>query len=332
MSGQTQLACASCGAQLQEGDVFCEQCGARRTGAPASPAADPGCRACGAGPEAIDADGYCTVCGVRERQPGSHVELDLASAAAVSDQGLVHRRNEDAFHLELVGERSGTAVVCDGISSASAGDAAARHAASAAGERLVAAVADQANALRDAMVEAIAAARDAVEQTPWTTRIDRDMPSCTIVSAAWREGEVLVGWVGDSRAYWLGEDGARQLTVDDSWAEEQIAEGLLSPEQAAGDRRFHSITHWVGADAPERPPQIAHLRPDSAGRLILCSDGLWNYLSSAAELATFVGGLAPGAAPAAIARSLTEAALARGGHDNITVVVVDIERPDRRAS
>jgi serine/threonine protein phosphatase PrpC len=326
MSGQTQLACAACGAPLQEGDVFCEQCGARCGEAQAPPAAAAGCRACGAGAEAIDADGYCTVCGVRQRAPSSHVEVDLARAAAVSDQGLVHRRNEDAFHLELVGERSGVAVVCDGISSASASDAAARHAAAAAGELLAAAVADPASDVREAMLSAIAAARAAVEQTPWTTRIDRDMPSCTLVSAAWREGEVMVAWVGDSRAYWLAADGARQLTVDDSWAQQQIAEGLLSPEQAASDRRFHSITNWVGGDAPERPPQLVTLEPASAGRLILCTDGLWNYLSSAAELEGLAGALSPGAAPAALARSLTETALARGGHDNVTVAVVDIEK------
>jgi serine/threonine protein phosphatase PrpC len=340
MSGQTQLACATCGAPLNEGDLFCETCGAR---AAEPPAPAPGCRACGAGPDAIDPDGYCTVCGVRRRSASSHVELDLARAAAVSDQGLVHRRNEDAFHLELVDERTGAAVVCDGISSASASDAAARHASAAAGELLIAALKDSAGDeahagdvadfadVVAAMAEAIAAARVAVVQTPWTTRIDRDMPSCTLVSAAWRGRDVTIGWVGDSRAYWIAPGDARQLTVDESWAEEQIAEGRLSPEQVVGDRRFHSITNWVGADAPERPPRIATLTAEGAGRLILCSDGLWNYLSSPEELARIVSELSVDAAPAAIARSLTETALARGGHDNVTVAVVDIDGPSRRA-
>ena len=330
VSGQAQMACAACGAPLQDGDVFCEQCGARRSAAE-SDAPRPGCRACGAPVDAIDADGYCTVCGVRERPPDSHVELDLASAAAVSDQGLVHRRNEDAFHLALVGERGGAVVVCDGISSASAADAAARHASEAAGELLVRAIADAAGDAGEAMVAAIGAARDAVAQTPWTTRVDRDMPSCTLVSAVWRDGEVVVGWVGDSRAYWLAADGASQLTIDDSWAEAQIADGVLTAEQAAHDPRFHSITNWVGADAPEGPPRIASLRPDGPGRLILCTDGLWNYLSEPAELARLIDMLPPGAAPAAVARSLTDTALARGGRDNITVAVVDIETPVRRA-
>ncbi len=328
MSAQTKLLCDECGASLEDGDAFCERCGA-----PASEThgAQLGCRECGAPADAIDIDGYCSVCGVRRRPGGSHAELDLASAAAVSDQGHVHRRNEDAFHLELVGERCGAAVVCDGVSSASAGDAAARHAARAAGELLARAIADPAKDMREATVEAIDAARAAVQRTPWTSRVDRDMPSCTLVSAVWRDGEFVVGWVGDSRGYWLTGDGATQLTTDDSWAQAQIAEGLLSAEQAAHDPRFHSITHWVGADAPERPPQLIALRPDGAGRLILCTDGLWNYLSNPAELAKLVGAVGE-PVPAAVARSLTEFALKRGGRDNVTVAVVEIDPVTRRAS
>jgi serine/threonine protein phosphatase PrpC len=340
MSDQTTLACATCGAAFRDGDVFCEQCGARLgdgggddgVAAPAEPSPTqempvlhPGCRSCGAGPEAIGADGYCTICGVRERPPGAHDELDLGHAAAVTDQGLVHRRNEDAFHLEVVGERGGTAVVCDGVSSASASDAAARHAAAAAGQMLAAALRDSRGDVRDAMIAAIAAARAAVEQTPWTTRVDRDTPSCTLVAALWRAREITIGWIGDSRAYWVSDDGVMQLTTDDSWAEQQIAEGRLSAEEAAKDPRLHSITNWVGADAPVGPPQLASLRAESAGRLILCSDGLWNYLSSAGELGSLVGGLPAGASPASVAGGLTDTALARGGHDNITVAVVDID-------
>jgi serine/threonine protein phosphatase PrpC len=224
-----------------------------------------------------------------------------------------------------VGERSGAAVVCDGVSSASAGDAAARHAAGAAGELLVAALSESPNDVRETMVAAVAAARTAVEQTPWTTRVDRDTPSCTLVAAVWRAREITIGWVGDSRAYWVSADGVMQLTTDDSWAEQQVAEGKLSAEEAAKDPRLHSITNWVGADAPQAPPQLASLRAESAGRLILCSDGLWNYLTSAGELGNLLGRLPAGASPAAVARELTETALSRGGHDNITVAVVEID-------
>jgi len=66
------------------------------------------------------------------------------------------------------------------------------------------------------------------------------------------------------------------------------------------------------------------------GRLVLCTDGLWNYTPGAAELAKLLDDLPTAASAAAVARSLTDTALARGGHDNITVAVVDV-RPQRRS-
>ena len=58
---------------------------------------------------------------------------------------------------------------------------------------------------------------------------------------------------------------------------------------------------------------------------MLCTDGLWNYAPSAGELGGLIDALPDGAAPAAVARALADTALDRGGHDNITVAVVDID-------
>ena len=249
----TERLCGGCGAPLREDDCLCEQCGARA---------------------------------VADQPDGDRAELDLVGAAAVSDRGRAHRRNEDAFALELAGERAGAAVICDGISSATAGDLAAGSAAAAAASVLAAAAVDDRRNLRAAVGEAIDAAHAAVAQVPWTTRVDRAMPSCTVVCTLWRGGEIVVGSVGDSRAYWIDGEGVQQLTVDDSWAEEQVADGRLSAAQAMRDPRSHSITHWIGADAPPRPPRLVTLAPDRPGRLLLCSDGLWNYVPTAAGLQT----------------------------------------------
>jgi len=294
VSTQDGLSCPSCGAPLHAEDRFCERCGAR-----------------------LDS----------EPQPGAattRVELDLAIAAAVSDQGLVHHRNEDSFHLEVAEDRNVTVVVCDGISSASAGNVAARNAAKAAGVVLAKAVSDPDRDPSEAIVDAIQAAVEAVIQVEWTTRVKRVDPSCTLVSAVCRGSEITVGWVGDSRAYWFDREEGRQLTVDDSFAEEGIAKGLLTPEQAAKSPFLHSITNWVGPDAPQRPPRTVSLRPQRPGRLVLCTDGLWNYAPSADELGRLIDALPDGAAPAAVARSLADTANERGGHDNITVAIVDI--------
>jgi serine/threonine protein phosphatase PrpC len=310
---------------VSEGDQFCEHCGASLG---STQAAESRCPACGAEASAIGRDGYCTACGERVPRDDDRVERDLTFAAAVSDRGLVHRRNEDSFFLEAIGENAVAAVVCDGISSASASNAAARDAAQTAGQVLSEAVADPEREVADAMIEAIDAARVAVEQVPWTSRTRRADPSCTLVSAVYRDGEIVVGWVGDSRAYWLDADGARQVTVDDSFAEEAVAEGVLTPEQAARSPFLHSITHWVGPDAPDRPPRVTVHRPDRAGRLVLCTDGLWNYAPTPSELVELVGTVPPGAPPVDVARALVGVAIDRGGRDNITVAIVDIDDPN----
>jgi serine/threonine protein phosphatase PrpC len=296
VTGAMGCRCDACGAPLAEGDRFCERCGTRLAGEEAEDR--------GAAPDRI--------------------EFDRASAGAITDRGRVHRRNEDAFHLEILGQHRVAAVVCDGISSASSGDVAAQRAAAAAAGTLALALTDSARDGTAVTLDAINAAYSAVGQVPWTRRGDRATPSCTLVSGLWRDGEVVVSSVGDSRAYWIDSEGARQLTVDDSWAEEQVAGGLLTASQAAQDPRSHSITHWIGVDAPERPPRLATVIPDGPARLLLCTDGLWNYLAGAAELGELVDALPSGASPAAVARALTDTAIARGGRDNVTVAVVGI--------
>jgi serine/threonine protein phosphatase PrpC len=67
------------------------------------------------------------------------------------------------------------------------------------------------------------------------------------------------------------------------------------------------------------------LSPERPGRLIVCTDGLWNYMPTVEELSDLIGALPAGATAAAVARSLTDTALTRGGRDNITVAVVDID-------
>jgi serine/threonine protein phosphatase PrpC len=252
-------------------------------------------------------------------------ERDLGVAAAVSDRGLVHGRNEDSFRLALGGDECIAVVICDGTSSASAGNAAAKEAANAAGTVLSEAMDHSAREAPAAMAEAIRVAREAVACVPWTTRTMRVDPSCTIVSALSRRGEVVVGWVGDSRAYWIDESGVRQLTVDDSFAAEGVAKGLLTPEQAANSPYLHAITHWVGPNSPDRPPNVETVEVDRPGRLLLCTDGLWNYVPTSEELSALLAQVPADASPLAMARALVDAALDRGGHDNVTVAVVDVD-------
>jgi serine/threonine protein phosphatase PrpC len=297
VTGNANGHCEACGSVLAPEDRFCEECGAQIGDAPLE----------------------------LPHVPEGRVELDLTVAAGVTDQGRVHRRNEDAFHLERIGDVV-VAVVCDGISTAASGDAAARGAAAAAGTALADAV-RRGGDLQQATIDAVAAAQEAVRELPFTVRSDVPVPSCTLVSAVCSDGEIFIGWLGDSRAYWIAAGDTRQLTVDDSWASEQVAAGLLSAEEAARDRRAHAITRWVGSDAPEGGPQIVVEAVRDAGRLVLCSDGVWNYAASPSALAALVQRLPAESSAAAVARTLADAALERGGHDNITAVVIGMGAP-----
>jgi serine/threonine protein phosphatase PrpC len=138
---------------------------------------------------------------------------------------------------------------------------------------------------------------------------------------------IVVGSVGDSRAYWLGDTGAAvALTRDDSWAAEQIARGV--PRSVAEqDKQAHSITKWLGVDAPDVTPTIVSWQPDGPGWLLVCSDGLWNYCSEAADLATLVHSFAPpGADPVEVASALVSWANEQGGQDNITAALARLDR------
>jgi serine/threonine protein phosphatase PrpC len=319
VNGVLALDCPTCGATALPGDRFCEQCG-ERLGDGAPPPATERCQACGAA-GTIDAEGYCTRCGMRERV-ADRQEIDVAIAAGVSDRGRVRTENQDALHLEAV-DGGIAAVVADGISSSGRAAEAARSATETAVGLLTAALSH--DDLPGAVATAIRAAHDAVAEL---SAAGTDPPGCTIVVALSSEHGLAVGWVGDSRAYWVSGRDARKLTTDHSWAAEQVARGLLTAAEAAADPSAHAVTRWLGTGAPDEPPSVLSVEAGDGGRLVLCTDGLWNYLPEATDLVRLAGGHPE---PLDAARALVDHALAAGGRDNVTVAVLDIP-PARSAT
>lgn len=374
-----ELTCPACGEIVYPDEVFCEECGHRlaspaATAPPAEPAPDAGsgrpCTGCGA--TAIDADGYCESCGLRQPAERDHVEIEVPAAGAngsrpvvaagASDRGRRYSRNEDA--LAIVAHSAGVAaVVSDGVGSSQRPEDASRAAAETGAAELAArldAGEDPEDATRAAALKA-AAAVAALATSP------ADAPSCTYVSAVTRGAALTVGWVGDSRAYWLSADGAvdpgedgdaapggpaldaaevstgdmaelgpsRRLTDDDSWAAFMVAEGSLTEAEAEAHPNAHVITAWLGADAGEVSPHVAAFRPAGPGTLLVCSDGLWNYFPAARDLAALLTGPSdsggaghdPAADPLGVARTLVRHALDAGGRDNITVAVIPLPSP-----
>ncbi|MDX6418867.1 MAG: hypothetical protein QOG28_3487 [Trebonia sp.] len=269
------------------------------------------------------------------------MEEDLGQVAGVSDRGLRHSRNEDAMHFAVADTDAGpvaVAIVCDGVSSAPRPDEASWNAVNA-GITLLAEGAERGDDPEAVSRTAVRAAGLSLTDLAGPD----GAPASTYVSAIVSQRQVTVCWLGDSRVYWLAGNtpapaepndtiditgGSRRVTRDDSLAEEIVAAGLATMEEAMASPQAHVITRWLGADLPEPQPHIEQFAPTGPGVLLLCSDGLWNYRPEAAELAAM-------AMPAALTRPLDAAAdlakfaLDSGGLDNITVVIIPFPpRPD----
>lgn len=335
------LSCPSCASPVAASERFCEACGADLgppEPAPAQPvradvaALSRACLACGG---AVADDGYCTSCGASAASARDHfTEQPAPWVGAVCDRGVRHTRNEDAVALDAGPEPGSHAVlvVCDGVSSSTDSDVASLAAARAARDVLAACGLQGTGTAATrvaAAVEALVAAADAANEAviAHTTSGPGNPASCTLVAAV-VDGPLLVaGWLGDSRAYWLPDDGdARLLTTDDSYAAEQIAHGVPRAVAESGPQA-HAITRWLGVDAPDHAPRTVSIDLDGPGWVMLCSDGLWNYCSEPHDMAALVASTSrtSGPEPLGLAGSLVDWANAWGGQDNITVALARVD-------
>ncbi len=156
-------------------------------------------------------------------------------------------------------------------------------------------------------------------------------PGSTLVAATYvledGRGYWLLANIGDSRAYCFAEGVLDQISKDHSVIQELIDAGQITREEALGHPERHVVTRAIGAlTASEADFSLVPAVPGS--RLLLCSDGLTSELS---DIAIFHI-MSEQMSPELTVSTLIEAAVAAGGHDNVTVVVVDVdhgpERPD----
>lgn len=330
------MTCPSCGTVAGDGALFCEQCGSLLAGPPApapvvaapeAAAAGPVCRACGG---TIAADGYCELCGEPAASERDHwSELPSPTVGGVCDRGVRHTRNEDAMALAVAGGFA-VLVVCDGVSSVADSDIASLAAARAARDVLVTGSADGTVGAWSALLDKAAAAADqGIADAIGDMAARAEPPSCTFVAAVVDGPTVVAGWLGDSRVYWVPDAGdALQVSVDDSAANEMIARGVPRA-RAEASPEGHAITRWLGADAETVVPSTGTTHAQGAGWVLVCSDGLWNYCSEAADVADLLhrAVAAHGPAPDAIAGELVRWANEQGGHDNITAALARVEQP-----
>jgi protein phosphatase len=128
----------------------------------------------------------------------------------------------------------------------------------------------------------------------------------------------MVAHVGDSRAYLLRGLTMIQLTQDHSWVEEQMRQGLLTPEEALVHPWRHMLTRALGIEAAVEP-DLSTLSLQPNDRILLCTDGLTKMLDDhrIVDILLHAGRSADVACETLIAQ-----ANQRGGQDNTTVLII----------
>lgn len=226
---------------------------------------------------------------------------------ARSDVGLVREHNEDSYLVQAP-----LFCVCDGMGGAAAGEIAS----SIAVHTLAAAKIDHADeyALTDAINQANANIVEGVSKG-----VGKEGMGCTCTAAYLEKNQLAISHVGDSRAYLLHAGKLMRITHDHSYVEQLVNAGEITADEARVHPSRSIITQALGSNAEIEPDHFT-ISVCAGDRIILCSDGLSCMVPDQdIEMIALTT-----ATPQEAADNLVSAALTEGGHDNVTVIVVDI--------
>lgn len=166
--------------------------------------------------------------------------------------------------------------------------------------------------------QAIAISHQAVLDAPLAGRGTAGMGS-TVVGVLIRKGWYQVAWIGDSRAYMYSHHGLNQLSCDHSYVQELVNTGEITREEAALHPYRSLLTRCIGGNDPA-PVEVGMVSGDflKSQSILLCSDGLNGEVPDEEIRMVFDDGLND----QETANHLVEAALAHGGSDNVTAIVI----------
>ena len=258
----------------------------------------------------------------------------MVDGAARTHTGRVRSNNEDNFYLQgryredveqgedeavcRAADRRFLAAVADGMGGEEQGEKASLMAVRALKPCSFGEISSQAAAAVDE------ANREICEEIE--NQGGRRMGS-TLVSLYMDEGKAVCCNVGDSRAYLLREGKLSQLSVDHNKAGRMVELGVLTPEQAARHPSRHELTQHLGIFADEmviEPAVSQTVELEDGDLFLLCSDGLTDMVSMEDLKAVLSGGVSP----QEMAKELVRLALAGGGRDNVTVIVLQIREKE----
>lgn len=249
------------------------------------------------------------------------------SACGLTDAGRVRSHNEDCFEIDRKRELY---VVADGMGGHSHGEVASQMAVEAIRDFVRRAEqgddtwpsAYDSRLLRHSNVLK-AAVRLAHDQVLTAIRQDGTLHGMgtTVVGCLVRDGMAAVAHVGDSRAYRMRDGCLELLTQDHTWVNEQVVAGFLSEEQARDHPLKNVVTRALGGES-EVAVDVTEVEMKPGDTLLLCSDGLTTMLDDR-DIERCLR--KEGEDLECLCRDLVAEANARGGHDNVTVVLLHVE-------
>ena len=233
-----------------------------------------------------------------------------------TDKGKVRTDNQDAYFAGSIADNAAFAVVCDGMGGANAGNVASENAVRHISEYIIRSYRDSMDAveLEKTLRNAVASANIELFDMSASEQGLSGMGT-TAVIALIKDGEAVIANVGDSRIYLVNEE-IKQLTRDHSVVQSLIESGKIPPEDAKFHPRKNVITRAIGAEGTVTADSDI-IKLNSGDTLLLCTDGLSNYLDDNEILSVFKN-----TDISSVPEMLVLKANQNGGGDNITVVTL----------
>ncbi len=233
-----------------------------------------------------------------------------------TDKGIVRTENQDNCYVSVFNDSCCFAVVCDGMGGPNAGDVASEMAVKFVSEFFSLhwnenlSVTD----IEQILVDSIKSANEKIYAKSKESAQFEGMGT-TLVAAVCINNDILFANVGDSRAYLLS-DRVQQITKDHSLIQEMIDKGQINKKDAEAFPYKNIITRALGTDETVKVDTFL-LQDVSVRKILLCSDGLYNFVSDEEIANTFDTVPFEG-----VAEELINKANSGGGKDNITAVAI----------
>lgn len=256
---------------------------------------------------------------VRENNQDSYLVMKFGRSL----ENLMTNLNEDLFEPGYFMNGYGL-LVADGMGGMAGGDVASRLAVSKLIE-LIVDTSDWTLALQrqDDVLTVLTRMTERFLQIDDILRYEADRDKTlqgmgtTLTVAGALGGDLIIGHVGDSRAYLLHEDNLTQLTTDHTLAQALIDAGVANPDDPASRSMRHVLTAAVGSLGEQVDPQVQRFKLGVGDKLLLCTDGLTEMVDDP----TIAQVLREARSAQTACQDLVDLALAGGGTDNITVVL-----------